>query len=90
MKKWMRITVLTVAVLNLMMLTAALSPLPLVSTGQSAFAGNDPPTNPQSVNGGGSDMLPQSCDRCRHCHGFFSCLKWCARCAAEVILDLLD
>jgi hypothetical protein len=85
MKRWMKITALTVAVLNLMMLTAALSPLPLVSTGQSAFAGNDPPAGAQPIGDAQSNMAPESCHRCMHCHGFFNCLKWCAKCVYDVV-----
>ncbi|MGB8657087.1 MAG: hypothetical protein WCE90_04800 [Candidatus Zixiibacteriota bacterium] len=88
MKKWMKITALTVAVLNLLMLVASLCP---VSTVGLAYAGNDRPTvKAQPVGDDDPNMLPLSCSRCWHCHGFFSCIKWCAKCAYDFLADQVD
>ena len=87
MRRWIKITALTVAVLNLMMLLASLYP---VSNVGLVYAGNDPPKlKAQPIGDDQPNMIP-SCDRCWHCHGFWSCLKWCARCAADAIWRLLD
>lgn len=89
MKKWLKLTALTVAVLNLMMLTAALCPALFVSTGQVAFAGNDPPSGTKSIDNDQAPNLPASCDKCFHCHGFWNCLKWCAKCAYDTLTLLV-
>jgi hypothetical protein len=85
MKKWMKITTLTVAVLNLMMLVATLCPTPFVSS-QVAFAGDDHPTlKAQPIGGDQPEMVPESCKKIKNCHGFWRCAWQVLKCAADII-----
>jgi len=83
MKRWMKLTALTVAVLNLLMLVASVYPVSIVGL---AYAGNDQPTI-QSVPVGDDqpNMLPESCHKLGKCHGFFGCLRQLVRCMADVL-----
>jgi len=83
MKKWMKITALTVAVLNLMMLLATLYP---VSTGGLVYAGNDPPTlKAQPIGDDQPNMVPESCHKIGKCHGFWHCAWRVLVCVADII-----
>ncbi|MGB8657088.1 MAG: hypothetical protein WCE90_04805 [Candidatus Zixiibacteriota bacterium] len=87
MKRWMKTTALTVAVLNLLMLVASLCP---VSTLGLAYAGNDRPTvKAQPVGNDDPNMMPLSCSRCRHCHGL-GCIIKCGKCGFDTLVDILE
>lgn len=86
MKRWMKITALTVVVVNLMMLTVALSPVLFVSKSQVAFAGDDHPTlKAQDNSGDPPEALPDSCKKIKVCHGFWNCFKRVLRCVVDII-----
>jgi hypothetical protein len=86
MKRWIKMTALTVAVLNLMMLLAYVYP---VSTVGLAYAGNDPPKlRAQPIGDDQPNLLPDSCHRLGNCHGFWNCLRQALRCARDILKDI--
>lgn len=83
MKRWIKITALSVAVLNLMMLFASLYP---VSTGGLVYAGNDSPKlKAQPIGDDQPSMVPESCKKIKNCHGFWGCAWAVLKCAADII-----
>jgi hypothetical protein len=83
MKRWIKITALSVAILNLMLLLASLYP---VSTGGLVYAGNDQTTlQVKSIGGDDPSMFPESCHKLGKCHGFFGCLRQLAKCIADFL-----
>jgi hypothetical protein len=86
MKKWMKITALSIAALNLLMLVAMLCPAPFVSN-LVAFAGDDHPTlKAQPIGDDQPEMLPDSCKNWKGCHGFWNCFKKAIKCLNDLLL----
>lgn len=85
MKKWIKIMAFSVAALNLVMLAAALCPVPFVSTGQVAFAGDDHPTlKAQPLGDDQPDLtLPDACKF--KCRGFWRCFKSAIKCLNDLL-----
>ena len=82
MKRWLKRTVVLIAVLNLMMLTAAA--IPVHATGDAGGTGGGASIGDGGTSGHGGGV-PPSCYKCGHCHGFWKCLWWCARCVIDLI-----
>jgi hypothetical protein len=82
MKRWLKRAVILIAVLNLMLLTAAAIPVHATGDGEGASQGTSVDSGSSSEDGGG---VPTSCHKCAKCHGFWSCLKWCAKCIFDIL-----
>lgn len=72
MKKYIKITALMLAILNLVMLVSTFSPIPAVATGTLAFAGDNP--KPEG-----------STNAYRICHGYICCRWWQWRCILKIL-----